>query len=178
MPEDLARVIEEQLNKSEVEVGSFIAIVNSAMIFGITSNHAELAAKALKKANYTLANLNDKSMLLGILNGLATVAAVSRSPALADELRTLVRRYRHDPQFGFGINEAIRICLMACAGQGDLTEWCRSAGDWLTELSFGEMDGNEGEIFHSKLSRLLHSVPELWITSAKADAALRAWCYR
>ena len=178
LPDDLARVIEEQLESGEVEAASFIALVNSAMIFRITSGQAELAAKALRLGNYTLANLENKSQLVGILNGLATVSAVSRNSALADELRILVRRYRRDSKYSLSIDEAIRICLVASAGREDLMEWRQFAGEWLTELAFGKLKGNEGEVFHSHLLALLHSVPELWVSSAMADAALRAWRLR
>ena len=178
LPDDLAHSIEEQLDSDKVEAASFIALVNSAMIFRITSDHAELAAKALRLGNYKLANLEDKSQLVGILNGLATVAAVSRNPALADELRILVRRYRRDSEYSFSIEEAMRMCLVASAGREDLMEWRQFAGEWLTELAFGEFEGNEGEVLHSHLLALLHSVPGLWVSCARADAALQAWRFR
>jgi len=178
LPDDLARIIEEKLDTEQVEASSFIALVNSAMIFKITSGHAELAAKALRLGNYTLANLEDKSQLMGILNGLATVAAVSRNPALADELRILMRRYRRDSQYGFTIEEAMRMCLVASAAREDLMEWRGFAGECLTELAFGDLEGNEGGVLHSHLLALLHSVPELWVSCARADAALQAWCFR
>lgn len=178
LPDDLTRVIEEQLDRDDVEASSFIALVNSALIFKVTSGHAELAAKALKLANYRLANLEDKSQLIGILNGLATVAAVSRNTALADELRILVRRYRRDSQYSFSIDEAMRVALVASAAREDRMAWRKFAGEWLTELAFDKLDGNEGEVFHSRLSALLHSVPELWVSCARADAALLSWCNR
>ncbi len=177
LPDDLARVMEEQLDSDQVEAASFIALVNSAMIFRITSSHAELAVKALRLANYTLANLKDKSQLIGILNGLATVAAVSRNSALADELRILVRRYRRDSQYGFSVEETMRISLVASASREDIMEWRGFAGDWLTELAFGELEGSDGEVLHSHLSALLHSAPELWVSCARAEAALKSWCY-
>jgi hypothetical protein len=178
LPEDIARIIEERLDSNEVEASSFIDLVNSVMIFRITSFHAELAAKALRLGNYTLANLEDKSQLVYILNGLATVAAVSRNPALADELRIIVRRYRRDSEYGFSIKKAMNMCLIASASRKDLMEWRQFAGEWLTELAFGELEGNEGEILHSLLLALLHSVPELWISCARADATLQAWLLR
>lgn len=178
LQDDIARIIEEQLDSDEVEAASFVALVNSAMIFRISSDHAGLAAKALRLGNYTITNLKDKSQLVGILNGLATVAAVSRSSALADELRVLVRRYRRDSQYSVAVEDAMSMCLVAAAACGDLAEWRRFAGDWLTELAFGELKENEGEVLHSHLSALLHSVPELWVSCARADAALQAWCSR
>lgn len=178
LPGCLAKVIEEQLASDEVGAASFIALVNSALIFSVSSGHAELAVKALKFGNYTLAKLENKSQLVGILNGLATVAAVSRNPGLAEELRILVRRYRRDPQHGLSVEEIMKVCLVASAAREDLLEWRRFAGEWLTELAFFDFEENEGEVLHSHLLTLLHSVPELWVSCARADAALRAWCFR
>ena len=176
LPCELARVIEQQLDTDEIEASSFYALVNSSMIFRVMPNHADLAAKALNLANHRLANLEDKNQLVGILHGLATVAAVSRNPSLADELRILVRRYIRDPQFGISVEESMRICLVASAAQKELTKWREFAGEWLTELAFSEMEKGEAEVLHSHLITLLHAVPELWISCAKADAALKALC--
>ncbi|MEW8051280.1 MAG: hypothetical protein AB2809_12975 [Candidatus Thiodiazotropha sp.] len=175
LPTDLSEAIEAQLTAEEVGPSSFITLVNSAMIFCVDSDQVELAAKALKLANYRLTNLENKSQLLGILNGLATVAADSRNPALADELRILLRRYRHDDRYGVSIEEAMRICLVASASRKELMDWREFAGDWLTELAFGEFEGDEGSVFHSHLRCLCHAVPELWVTCARADAALMAF---
>lgn len=175
LPTDLSGSIESQLNSDEVGPSSFIALVNSAMIFRVDSKQVELAARALKLGNYRLANLVSKSQLLGILNGLATVSAAARSPALADELRILVRRYQRDSQYGFSIEEALRICLVASASRKNLNDWREFAGDWLTELAFGEFEGNEGDVLQSHLQCLCHAAPELWVTSARADAALKAF---
>jgi hypothetical protein len=72
----------------------------------------------------------------------------------------------------------MNMCLIASASRKDLMEWRQFAGEWLTELAFGELEGNEGEILHSLLLALLHSVPELWISCARADATLQAWLLR
>ena len=57
-------------------------------------------------------------------------------------------------------------------------EWREFAGEWLTELAFGEMEESEAEVLHSHLIALLHSTPELWFSCARADAALKALCSR
>ena len=178
LPDDLAQFIETNLETDEVGPSSFIALVNSAMVFRVDSGQAELAAKALRLANYRLTNVQDQSQLLGILNGLAIVAAVTRSSALADELRILVRRYRHDSQFGFSSDEAMRICLVASASRQERFEWRDFAGEWLTEFAFDELESDEAKVLQSCLQSLLHIVPELWISCAKAEAALKAYCSR
>ena len=174
LPADLSDAIEAQL-RDEVGPSAFIALVNSAMVVRVDSGQADLAAKALKLGNYRLANVEDKSQILGVVNGLATVAAVARNTALADELRILMRRYRRDAQFGFSIEEEMRVCLVAAASRAELRDWRDFTGDWLTELAFGEIEDHDGNILYSHLQCLCHSVPELWVSCGKADAALMAF---
>lgn len=178
LPDELQTAVEEQLRFEEVGPSSFIALVNSARIFQIDSSHVEAAPKVLRIAKHRLSHVEDREQLVALLNGLAELAAVVRGIDLANELRILVRRYRHDPQFHLSIDEAARICLVASASRKDLEEWISFAGDWLTELAFGELEDDEGRILHSRLLCLLHSVPELWVSCARADAALAAYCSR
>lgn len=175
LPTEIAETIETQLGAEEVAPSSFIALVNSAFIFRVGADQAELAARALKLGSHRLTNVQDKSQLLAILNGLATVAAVARSSALADELRILVRRYSCDAQYALSIEDAIRICLVAAASRADLNDWREFAGDWLTELAFSDLEGDDGEVLHSHLQCLCHAVPELWVSCGRADAALMAY---
>ncbi len=175
LPTELAETIEKQLGAEEIGPSSFIALVNSALIFRVGADQAESAAKALKLGSYRLANIEDRSQLLSILNGLATVAAVARSRTLADELRILVRRYRRDAQYALSIEEAMRICLVAAASRADLNDWREFAGDWLTELAFSDLEGDDGKVLHSHLQCLCHAVPELWVSCGRADAALMAY---
>ena len=144
------------------------------MLGRVDSDHVKLAARVLKLGNYRLAQVEDKSQLLSILSGLATVAATSRNVTLAGELRILLRTYRRDAQYGLSIEEIIRICLVASASRKDIREWRDFVGEWLTELSLWELEGNEGGVLHSYLRCLCHAVPELWVSCGKADAALIA----
>ncbi len=174
LPAGLSEAIETQVGAEEVGPSSFVALVNSALIYRVHADQAELAAKALKLGSYRIANVEDKSQLLALLNGLATVAAVARSRALADELRILVRRYRRDAQYALSIEEAMRISLVAAASRADLNDWREFSGEWLTELAFGELEGDDGEVLYSYLQCLCHAVPELWVSCGRADAALMA----
>lgn len=175
LPSEIAETIETQLGAEEVGPSSFIALVNSALIFRVGADQAELAAKVLKIGSYRLANIEDRSQLLAVLNGLATVAAVARSRSLADELRILVRRYRRDAEYALSIEEATRICLVATASRLELKDWREFAGDWLTELAFSDLEDDDGKVLHSHLQCLCHAVPELWVSCGRADAALMAY---
>jgi hypothetical protein len=175
LPADLTKAVEGQLAVEEVGPGSFIALVNSALIFRIETNHADLAAKALKLGSHRLKNIGDQSQLLAVLNGLATVAAVSNGETLADELRILVRRYRRDSKYAVSIDEALRVCLVAAASRLDPNAWREFIGGWITELAFDNLQDEEALTFHSRLQRLCHVAPELWVTCGRADAALAAF---
>ena len=175
LPIELAEAIEAQLTTGEVGPTSFVALMYSAMLFRVDSTQAELAARALKLGNYRLASVKDKSELLDTMGGLAIVAATARNSALADELRILVRKYKHDAQYDFSIEEELSLCLRAAASRADLTEWRNFVGEWLTELAFGEFKGDEGTVLHANLRYLCHVVPELWVSCGKADAALMAF---
>ena len=111
---------------------------------------------------------------MATLYGVATVAAVTRSETLADELRVLVRRYTRDPQYALTTDEALRICLVAAASRKDLNDWRDFAGDWLTELAFSDLNHEQADALFSHLLCLFVAVPELWVSSGRAHAALQA----
>lgn len=175
LPASIVAAIETQLGADVVAPSSFIALVNSALIFRVDAGHADLAAEALKRGNYRLADVEDKAELLTILNGLATVAVVARSCTLASELRILVRRYMRDAQHSLSIEEAARICLVASASHTGVNEWRDFAGEWLTELALGDLDADAGVMLHSHLRCICNAIPELWVSCGRADAALMAY---
>ena len=173
VPDELDQLIRTQLESEAVEPSSFFPLVDAALLYRIDAGQAEVAAEALKRTRYRLVNVKSKAELAITLSRLATVAAVSRSGALADELRIVVRRYRHDGQFGLSIDDALRVCLIASACHKDLLAWRDFAGDWLTELAFGELERDEAWVLYSGLLCLLHAVPELWVSCGQAEAALK-----
>lgn len=174
-PDEISKMIEVQLGEEEITAKSFITLVNSALIFRVGINQAELAAKALKLGRHRLTNVENRSQLLAILDGLATVAAITRSHMLADELRILVRIYRNDPQYALSSEEVMRICLVASASLKELGQWRDFVGEWLTELAFSNLEGDDGEVLLSHLKCLCHAVPELWVSCGRAEAALMAY---
>ncbi|GAV12970.1 hypothetical protein [Paenibacillus sp. NAIST15-1] len=174
LPQELLDTIESQLQSEEISSISFIGLINSAFIFRVETTHVELVARNLQLGNHRLNNVSDKTQLLAILNGLASVAAVARSSLLAKEIKELVRVYRHHPQYSLTITETLRVCLVAAACYEDLNNWNEFIGEWLTELAFSKLDNDEVNVFLSQLQCLCHAVPELWVTCGRAEAALRA----
>lgn len=175
IPAEFSKAIEEQLNTEVITPDNFIALVNSSMLYRVQPNQVELAEKALEAGNYRLEMVENKLQLISVLHGLAMVAASCRSNAMSEKLRILVRRYRHDLQYRLSIEEVLRICIAASASYEDLDKWRDFLGEWVCEIAFGELEEKEAEALYSHLHCLLHSVPPLWVSCAKADAALKAY---
>ena len=173
LPDDRMEAIRIQTAAEAVTPSSFIVLVNSARLYRLDSGHAELAAKALRFCRHQISGIENQTHLSVMLNGLATVAAVARSHALADELRTLVRRYRHDVQHPVPVEEEAVLCLAVAASRADPDGWTEFVGDWMTELAF-EAKENEAKPLLSQLLCLCHIVPDLWISCGRACAALKA----
>jgi hypothetical protein len=79
-----------------------------------------------------------------------------------------------DAQFALSIEEAVRICVAAGACNADLKDWRDYVGSWLTELAFSDLTKEEGEILYRQLKVLRNAVPEMWLSSGRADAAPKA----
>ena len=175
LPSEKLEDIRMQTGAEAVTPSSFIVLVNSARFFRLDSSHAELAAEALRSCHHQIAGVEDETQLSIMLNGLAAVAAVTRSHALADELRIVARRYRSDVRHSLPAGSEIIVCLTTAASRSSLEDWTEFAGSWITELAFtDEMEDDEAHMLHSQLRYLLHSVPELWVTCGRACAALAA----
>lgn len=174
MPAWVVNEIEKQLNEDVLRPHSFTALLNSALIFHVDTQHAGLAAKALRTAKYQLRQAENREALISVLRGLAIVAAVTRSDELAQELKILTRRYRQQESYSISIHDILWIGLIAAASHSDLGKWCEFVGDWITELAFQPSQSDELKRLHSHLVSLCHIVPELWRTCGKAEAALKA----
>jgi hypothetical protein len=171
-PADILTEIEKQLSQDVLEPKSFIALVNSALVFRLDLQQARFAAKAMRAAKYHLRRMSNKDDLVSILRGLATVAAVTRSDELAQELRILTRKYRQQPGDNLSPEDALWIGLTAAASHSELTDWCGFVGDWITDLAFQSLQLDDMKRLHFHVEHLCHIVPELWRTCGKAEAAL------
>ena len=174
LPAEAKAAIEAELAGSEGDASSFVRLMNFCILYRIGREQADLAAKEIKLARHRLGNLEDRTQLIDVLNGLAVVAAVARSPDLADEVRLLVRRYRLDPEFRLAIAEVIRIAVVTAGSRRELREWVGFLGDWLTEVAFGDLEGDEADQLGGHVRRLCHAVPDLWVSCGRADAAVVA----
>ncbi|MDE2977514.1 MAG: hypothetical protein OXU63_08330 [Acidobacteriota bacterium] len=176
LPAEFAQAIQAQLGAGKgATPAGFAALRTSAASFSVGNAQADLAADALARSDFQLEEASSRSELVATLGHLASVAAVARSERLADTLRVAVRTYRQDPDLRTELNEAVTALLIAAASRADVGDWASFVGDCLTELAFGDLTGDEGEVLHGYVRRLCEMVPELWATCGAADAALMAY---
>jgi len=162
------------LSGSVITASSFSALVNSSLLFRIPADLADAAADAIAGAEYRLDCGGDVKLLVVILFGLATVAAVTRNHKLTESLFTVLRKYRRFYPDELGIEDAFRIGMIASASRVELSDWCQWVGSCMTDFAFQPIAKDEASRLHSDLIYLCHLVPELWATCGQAEAALRS----
>jgi hypothetical protein len=175
MPAEIESDLRKGLEAEELTPKSFVGLVNSALIFRIGPQLAQLAAQALRRTKHQLRQVRAQKETFSLLSGLATVAAVTRSSELAEEVRILVRVVRRRPGIDIAPEDAMRIAMIAAAAHNDQSNWCKSVGDWLTELAFEDMTGEKAVILRQHIHVLCQLEPHLWETCARAEAACSAF---
>jgi hypothetical protein len=175
MSADTEADLRKELEAEELTPNSFVRLVNSGLIFRIGPQLAQLAAQALRRAKYQVRQVTASNEAFSLLSGLATVAAVTRSNELAEEVRILVRVVRRRPGIDIEPENALRIALIAAAAYDDQGKWCQFVGDWLTELAYEDMPRDKAVMIQQNLRLLCQLEPYLWVTSARADAAVTAF---
>lgn len=174
MPSEIEADLDKGLGEGELTPRSFAGLVNSSLVFRIDQKFANLAAESLRRVNYQLRRIASQEEAFSLLSGLATVAAVTRSVALAEEVRILMRVLRRRPAIGISQDSALRIGLAAAAAHADVTEWCRFVGEFMTELAFEDMAVEDARGLHHHILVLRQLEPRLWQTTGRADAATSA----
>ena len=175
IPEELEKAIRSSLAADKLVPSSFYALINSVLLYKTEKVFAELASRALREARYYVQHGNDESALFPLLSGLALVAAVTRSTEMATELRILTRRSMQEQNHPITPEESFQIGLFSAAAHENLNDWCSFVGEWLTELSFGDLTLDEARSLHSKIMTLCHIIPTLWFSLGKAESALIAF---
>ncbi len=174
LPQDLVSAIESALSSSPLELSSFVPLVNSALVFKLNPAQADWASKALRTANYQLRAENDAEDLEPVLAGLATVAAVTRSPSLGDEVIVLIRAMQHRSNNALDVNQVLTIGLIAAASRAGEQEWIDFVGKLFAEVCFRDITQFEARSVRFVLFQLCRLKPELWRSVGGAYAALES----
>ncbi len=172
MPDEVLKEITEGLEAEKLEPNSFAQLVNVALLFGMPASQAGLAAAALRRVKYSIEYAEEEISIFGLIGSLATVAAVTRSVELAEELRVLVRVLRRRRRLNFDPDDEVRIAMVAAASYEGLEDWARFAGEWITELGFEVAEKESARNLLWMVHRLVQIEPALARHCAAANAAL------
>jgi hypothetical protein len=162
------------LSQPVITAASFSGLVNGSLLFRIPSELADMAADAIARADYQLECIDDTTPLVPYLLGLSSVASVTRNYGLADSLFILLRKYRQFHPEELSVEETFRVAMIACASRAELSEWCKSVGNCMTDLAFQPIANEQAIPLHAHVVHLCHIVPELWASCGQAEAALRS----
>ena len=171
-PADVFEEIRKDLQANRSLPEGFLRLAGLPLLFRIPPDIAGLAAAAIARGGPGSVRQDLDRATAAVLAGLASVAAVSRSETLTDELLRLLRRGRIESWLTS--EDALKIGLGACASHSNPSKWCASVGCLLSNLAFGPLSGTEASVLHVNLKALCRIVPELWTTCGQAEAALRA----
>jgi len=175
LPKEFAQMIKNQLGSNQTTPSSFTALVNLGLVFGLSKELSGLAVHSLKSGSYRLRDVETRRQLVATLYGLAAVAAATRNTALSDALRIVVRKYREDSSYVLSIQEMTNVNLTAAASHSELNDWVDFVGECMTDIAFGDLNGDDGLQCYVYLIGLFHAVPELWVSCGRAAAALAAF---
>lgn len=174
MPADIEADLRTKLGAEKLTPNSFAALANSALIFKINPSIIELAANTLRRVKYQLSDPGSSDITAALIFGLATAAAVTKSPDLAQQVQILTRITRRKPGVIMDTEDYLRIALMASASHSEIGAWSESIGGWLAEYAFGELGKDDAATLSSHIHVLCRIEPTLWTTCSKADAACLA----
>ena len=174
MPSATLDEVAGQLAEEKLDQNSFAGLVNLALIFKVDAAHAKLATEALRRVKHQIRTENNSNTTFNLLSGLAILAAVTRTPDLADEVRILVRVLRRRSPETIDAEQVMRIGLIAAACHKNIQEWCKVVGEWFKELAFENLEVEQFARLLSHLDCLCKLEPRLWTTCASAIATLEA----
>lgn len=139
-PDDLAAKLRDLPPEDPLNESDLAGIVNMALIFKIEGEHARVVADALRRAKYQVELGTDNEKIYSLLLGLANVAAATRAPELAKEVRILARVQRRRAGAHLDVYNLMRIGLISSASEIDLDKWCANVGEWFMEISYEDLD--------------------------------------
>ena len=174
MPKDLRAMVSRDIDAEMVTPKSFRPLINASLLFGMDDSWANKAMRALQRVEGRLVGVRDQHQLGAVLQGLATLAAITRHSELADELLTLIRRYVGPGRDELPIDSAFSVAVTASACTEELDSWCERVGHDLTLLAYEDQSLSDSQFLISSIDWLCHIEPELWGHCSRALAALRS----
>ena len=173
-PPEFLEILDRTLANEDLTAHSVIALINVSSLFRVESERIDRAIELIRAGSYHFSGEVAVAQRDVLLDGLAKVAANTRRPDLANDVRIMLRRLRVDRDSAFPASKEFLTCLTAAAAHGGLAEWARFVGDCAIELALDVDDTDEAGILYSDLTHLCAYEPALRGTAGRAIAALEA----
>ena len=171
-PQEFVDILDRALGGEELTAHSVIALINVSSLFRVENERIDRTVELIRAASFHFTGEMAVERRNQLLEGLAKVAANTRRPDLAKDVRIMLRRLRIDGDSAFPASKEFLTCLTAAAAHAGLEDWARFAGDCAVELALEVSDLDEAGILHSDLTYLCAYEPALRGTAGRALAAL------
>lgn len=174
IPLEISKIIEDNLNIKSLSLESINVLINSSQHWLLDEKYLKLTANLLRDTKHQISKTKNHDQIIYLINGLARVAAITRSTDIAKELRVLTRRYRNYLTSDLHNNELLATGLVAAAAWEDFDEWLNYIGEWITEIAFLPLTNKDASNLYAWLNQLLLLEPTLYCSCGKAIAALES----
>lgn len=171
-PKEFTAILDRALGGEELTAQSVIALINMSSLFRVENERIDRAIALIRAASFHFTGELAVEQRNQLLDGLAKVAANTRRPDLAKDVRIMLRRLRIDGDSALPASKEFLTCLIAAAAHAELDAWVQFVGDCAVELSLDVDDIDEAKILHNDLTYLCAYEPALRSTAGRALAAL------
>ncbi|EGQ9458314.1 hypothetical protein HYO25_03990 [Vibrio parahaemolyticus] len=176
MPPYIKEIVDEGLASSGSTADSFTAFMNSSRYWKLDDQYLTDVAEKIRSSGHMFENIESIELLHGCLNGLAVAASVTKSELLADELLILTRVYRIEFLKEKKLQELVYIGVLASGSFSNITSWCKYLGQYLSELTYLNLDYEERQKLYYLIKAICNLEPRLFTTVSKAYVLLEEQC--
>ena len=166
LPDFVRNRLDEGIQK-QISLMEFGSLINSAQIWKLDEKYIQHALMLLDTAKHQLREAPTKESIAAMLNGLAKVAALTRSKQLAASVMILSRIYRDYLNVNNEPDQILGMGLVASAAFSDKEEWAEYIGQWLTELAYLPLEVSAISSLKAMLEQLCILEPFLYYTCGR-----------
>lgn len=179
-PTDMPSYIEEIINNGLASSGSttdsFTGFMNSSRYWKLDKQYLASVAEKIRSSGHMFEKIESIDVLYSCLNGLAVAASITKSELLADELLILTRVYRREFLKECKLQELVFIGVLASGSFSSITLWCKYLGQYLSELTYLDLDYEEQQNLYYLIKAICNLEPRLFTTISKAYVLIEEQC--
>jgi len=176
MPDHIEEIVNNGLTASGSTIDSFTGFMNSSRFWKLDKQYLASVAEKIRSSGHMFEKIESIEVLYSCLNGLAVAASITKSELLADELLILTRVYRKELLKGRKLQELVFIGVLASGSFGSITSWCNYLGQYLSELTYLDLDYEEQQNLYYLIKAICNLEPRLFTTISKAYVLIEEQC--